>query len=457
MAIGLFGLEDCDHGIALPGHLFHADTALEDLAVALKARTPGASRAHSRLASPSPLVLDSWCEVDESPSSASDLFDSPASWFSEEDGFGSLAGLRSAPLSSCSIRSGELAFMSGAETDSKMGTPAATPAPDAEEDAAPFWSISSSAASSAQLLEDEGGAARTPPAPRKRKRAARDGHAPSGEAICAALLAAVPAVEIEEEPAQKRARDAFSRTSSGAAAEAPAAAAPCGPYGIYMHPTFGLVVYGAPQMFGAMQMQMMPFSRTCSAETVAFSRTSSAAGFSRTSSAAGFSRTSSAAGTTRRGENVKGNPQMQKMARDGQKHWHEKCQVLRAEAEAAQTSAERPEFHEQRQMCAARNFKCQKESLLIFLQRATQQKLITPLPFVHADDEGASFVGWTGFRVEMGCGEVFRSGVEGLFPEKPKLNTLYHLFRRSGLVPEDWRRAWEGEIPFLWNPNRVSA
>jgi hypothetical protein len=177
-------------------------TALSQAASA-HARTPGASRAHSRLASPAPLVLDSWCE-DESLSSASDLFDSPASWFSEEDGFGSLAGLRSAPLSSCSIRTGELAFMSGAETDSKMGTPAATPAPDAEEDAAPFWSISSSAASSAQLLEDEGGAARTPPAPRKRKRAARDGHAPSGEAICAALLAAVPAVEIEEEPAQKR-------------------------------------------------------------------------------------------------------------------------------------------------------------------------------------------------------------------------------------------------------------
>jgi len=442
MAIGLFGLEDCEHGIALPGHLFHADTALEDLGAALKARTPGASRAHSRLASPAPLVLDSWCE-DESLSSASDLFDSPASWFSEEDGFGSLAGLRSAPLSSCSIRTGELAFMSA--------DPAAAPAPDADADAAAL-ALWSSAASSAQLLEDDGGAARAPPAPRRRKRVARDGHAPSGEAICAALLATVPAVEIEEEPAQKRARDAFSRTSSGASA-----AAPCGPYGIYMHPTFGLVAYGAPQMFGAMQMQMMPFSRTCSAETVAFSRTSSAAGLSRTSSAAGFSRTSSAAGTTRRGENVKGNPQMQKTARDGQKHWHEKCLLLRAEAEAAQTSAERQEFHEQRQMCAARNFKCQKESLLIFLQRATQQKLITPLPFVHADDEGASFVGWTGFRVEPGCGEVFRAGVEGLFPEKPKLNTLYHLFRRSGLVPEDWRRAWEGEIPFLWNPNRVSV
>eukprot|EP00802_Teleaulax_amphioxeia_P008340 Tamp_08348.p1 GENE.Tamp_08348~~Tamp_08348.p1 ORF type:complete len:661 (+),score=103.28 Tamp_08348:141-2123(+) len=173
------------------------------------------------------------------------------------------------------------------------------------------------------------------------------------------------------------------------------------------------------------------------------------------SAGAGAREEASSAGTKRQGENVKGNPQ--RTAREGQKHWHEKCQVLRAEAEAAQTSAERPEFHAQRQMCAARNFKCQKESLLLFLQRATQQQLISPLPFVHADDEGASFVGWTGFRVEPGCGEQFRAGVEGLFPETPKLNTLYHLFRRSGLVPEDWRRAWEGEIPFLWNPNRVSA
>jgi hypothetical protein len=54
-------------------------------AASAHARTPGASRAHSRLASPAPLVLDSWCE-DESPSSASDLFDRPASWFREEDG-----------------------------------------------------------------------------------------------------------------------------------------------------------------------------------------------------------------------------------------------------------------------------------------------------------------------------------------------------------------------------------
>ena len=61
MAIGLFGLEECDqhHGIALPGHLFQMDAGLEGLELgALKARTPGASRAHSRLASPAPLVLD---------------------------------------------------------------------------------------------------------------------------------------------------------------------------------------------------------------------------------------------------------------------------------------------------------------------------------------------------------------------------------------------------------------
>ena len=107
-------------------------------------------------------------------------------------------------------------------------------------------------------------------------------------------------------------------------------------------------------------------------------------------------------------------------------------------------------------MCSARNFKCQKESLLIFLQMATQQGLISPLQFVHPADETAGFLGWTGFYVRAGCGQRFREGVEGLFPEKPKLNTLYHLFRRSGLVPEDWRRAWDGEVPFTWNPCRVS-
>ena len=38
-------------------------------------------------------------------------------------------------------------------------------------------------------------------------------------------------------------------------------------------------------------------------------------------------------------------------------------------------------------MCTVRNLKCQKESLLIFLQLAVQQCLISPLPFVHPGDE----------------------------------------------------------------------
>jgi hypothetical protein len=147
---------------------------------------------------------------------------------------------------------------------------------------------------------------------------------------------------------------------------------------------------------------------------------------------------------------------MQKTARDGQKHWHNKVQEMRAHALQAMVSEACPPFEDQRATCSARNFKSQKESLLIYLQMATQQGLISPLQFVHPGDETAGFLGWTGFYVHPGCGQRFREGVEGLFPEKPKLNTLYHLFRRSGLVPEDWRRAWEGAVPFTWNPARVS-
>jgi len=227
--------------------------------------------------------------------------------------------------------------------------------------------------------------------------------------------------------------------------------------------------HGAPQMhrLGAPHLhvfvaqyvcglpgELLPLSRICSAaETIAVqpcSLTSSEA-FSRTSSVA-FSRTSCSAGTTQRGENVKCNPQMQKMAHDGQRHWQDKCKQLLAEAEAAGTSTVDAQFH----TCAARNLKCQKESLLIFFQMPAQQRLISPLVFVHAGDEAAGFVGWTGFHVEPGCGQQFRAGVERLIPEMPKLNTLYHLFHRSGLVPQDWRSAWEGQTPFLWNSDRVS-
>ena len=155
-----------------------------------------------------------------------------------------------------------------------------------------------------------------------------------------------------------------------------------------------------------------------------------------------------------RGENVRNNPQMQKTARDGQKHWHEKVKQMRLQYDASNTDMVHPQFGEQRFMCMELNLKCQKESLLIFLQFATQQDLIFPLPFVHASDPTAGFLGWTGFVIRRGCGKRFRAGVEALFPEPPKLNTLYHLFRRSGLVPENWRRAWDGEFPFKWNAQR---
>ena len=94
------------------------------------------------------------------------------------------------------------------------------------------------------------------------------------------------------------------------------------------------------------------------------------------------------------------------------KHWHAKVEQLRtdvAEEEEKSESAPCPHYQEQRVMCRTRNLKSQKESLLLLLQLSTQKGLISPLPFVPPGDDS----------------------------ELPKLNTLYHLFRRSGLVPED--------------------
>ena len=167
--------------------------------------------------------------------------------------------------------------------------------------------------------------------------------------------------------------------------------------------------------------------------------------------------TDAPADSARRGVNLRKNPKMQKMARDGQKHWHDKLLEMRVQYDMANIDMIHPQFAEQRLMCTVRDLKCQKESLLIFLHFAMQQRLISPLPFVHPGDGSAGFLGWTGFFIHPGCGERFRAGVEALFPEPPKINTLYHLFRRSGIVPEDWRRAWDGKVPFLWKRKGTSA
>ena len=81
---------------------------------------------------------------------------------------------------------------------------------------------------------------------------------------------------------------------------------------------------------------------------------------------------------------------------------------MRVDYDAAHTRMALPQFEGQRYCCTARNLKCQKESLLIFLQTATQQKLISPLPFVHPADNMSGFLGWTGFHIMGGCGDKFR-------------------------------------------------
>ena len=457
MAVGLFDLDDCENGIALPGHFFAS------MPIAPSTRWA------SRRPSPAPLApvaeqgrLDGGYHhgleldtPDSCDSAHSDLFDEPA-WFGH-DAFGTdsdaVLCLPSAPLSCASLCTGELSFLS----DANVGSATA----DLWCDAPASGGCNSPVCFLVASLR---------PTMLAGKRAREDASSliPSGAAICAALWAAAPAIGNDEVRPLKRA----CAVAAGEPASFASTVSWCSSHGFvpFMH---AIPSHGAPQMhrlgaphlhgFGAPYVcgvpgGLLPLSRSCSAaETIAVQPCplTLSEGFSRTSSAA-FSRTSSSASTTRRGENVKGNPQMQKMARDGQRHWQDKCKQLPAEAEEAGTSTADAQFQIQRHTCAARNLKCQKESLLIFLQMAAQQRLISPLAFVHAGDEAAGFVGWTGFHVEPGCGQQFRAGVERLFPETPKLNTLYHLFRRSGLVPQDWRRAWEGQTPFLWNPNRVS-
>ena len=156
---------------------------------------------------------------------------------------------------------------------------------------------------------------------------------------------------------------------------------------------------------------------------------------------------------TNRGKHIRSNPDMQKTARAGQVHWHEQVRRMREEYEVNRTMDVHPSFAEQKSTCSFLNLKCQKESLLLFLHRAMQREIITPLQFVHPADEKMGFLGWTGFYIKPGCGAQFRSEVEAMFPEVPKVNTLYHLFRRVRLVPCDWRKAWKGEVPFSWNPD----
>jgi len=461
MAIGIFELDDAEHGIGLALFGLPGEPALEGLDIFKPARSRRTSRAPSREPTPPPPPP---AEVDYDACSSArsgDLCDEPARWFGDENSDELLSLTLSPPLSSSSLSSGS--FLETLNADGEQDILAlSSVSAHGEKPIADFMmrqgqlcgrdspiqrqeaeqsSIATSKrgrdfeqAASRQVLDDE------PPL-----KLARSGGSPRAELWAGnndyvdVVYAFVPSMPVHRP------------------APVPVGEPPNSAYN--MLPMCGVSqMYVAPQMHGAPYMQSMPISRSSSAETMPSLPMTPSSALSRTPSSA-FSRTSSSASSstpTRRGENVKGNPQMQKTARDGQKHWYEKAQELRARDLLAQATVTFPPFGDQRATCSVLKLKSQKESLLIYLQMATQQGLISPLPFVHSADETAGFLGWTGFYVQTGCGQRFRAGVEGLFPETPKLNTLYHLFRRAGLVPEDWRRAWNGEVPFSWNPNRAS-
>jgi len=153
-----------------------------------------------------------------------------------------------------------------------------------------------------------------------------------------------------------------------------------------------------------------------------------------------------------RGAHVKNRPEMQKQARDGQQHWAKMVKQKRDEWGAMPAHSHTEAFKAQMDMCAQRNIKSQKECLIRFLHISAAANVVKPntpfAPLKESTDAG-SFLGWTGFTVSTGRGAAFRQGVEAMFQEEhPKQNTVQNLFRRAGLVPEDWDRAWDGAVPF---------
>mmetsp|Transcript_12842 Transcript_12842/g.29707 ORF Transcript_12842/g.29707 Transcript_12842/m.29707 type:complete len:449 (-) Transcript_12842:312-1658(-) len=156
---------------------------------------------------------------------------------------------------------------------------------------------------------------------------------------------------------------------------------------------------------------------------------------------------------TSRGAHVRNRPEMQRQARDGQQHWAEMVKQKRDEWCAMPKNPHTEAFKAQVEICAQRNIKSQKECLIRFLHLSTATNVVKPQtpfkPLKDTDDDATSFLGWTGFTVTKGHGAAFRQGVEAMFQEEsPKQNTVQNLFRRAGLVPEDWDKAWEGSMPF---------
>eukprot|EP00286_Rhodomonas_abbreviata_P005012 CAMPEP_0181322892 /NCGR_PEP_ID=MMETSP1101-20121128/19477_1 /TAXON_ID=46948 /ORGANISM="Rhodomonas abbreviata, Strain Caron Lab Isolate" /LENGTH=353 /DNA_ID=CAMNT_0023430849 /DNA_START=41 /DNA_END=1102 /DNA_ORIENTATION=+ len=154
-----------------------------------------------------------------------------------------------------------------------------------------------------------------------------------------------------------------------------------------------------------------------------------------------------------RGAHVREQPQIQKNAREGQKHWKSKLEQMRREWNNRRMWEHEIEYELQVKMCARSHTKSQHECLLRELQMASVDGLITPLHFTQ--DERDSFSGWTGFRIHPVDAAVFRRRIIGMFASPPNEKTLNNSLRRAGLVPEHgWGEAWSGIGCFLYDPKR---
>lgn len=147
-----------------------------------------------------------------------------------------------------------------------------------------------------------------------------------------------------------------------------------------------------------------------------------------------------------RGAHVRGRPEMQETARNGQRHWATEVQELRRRWDQANCSEADRAFQPQLELMARRHIKNQHECLLRSLHIAAAEGMVVPHGYNNV--EGKSFLGWTGFDIIPDRAGDFRMAIESMFPQPLLENTLHNTFRRAGLVPASWSEAWLGLAPF---------
>jgi hypothetical protein len=164
------------------------------------------------------------------------------------------------------------------------------------------------------------------------------------------------------------------------------------------------------------------------------------------SSSRSSSKSSSGHSHNQRGAHVRGRPEMQETARNGQRHWATEVQELRRRWEDVDCASAHHAFPAQLDIMAKRHIKNQHECLLRSLHIAVAEGMVVPHAFNNA--EGKSFLGWTGFDIVPERAGDFRAAIESMFPEPLLENTLHNTFRRAGLVPSSWSEAWLGLASF---------